>query len=184
MTIYQQVVAACWAVLVVVWFVLALVLGQRGRHSTRVWWLRLAAIAVLLLAVYFITRARPPPALAQPTERVALAGALLCIAGLAFAVWARLTMGRHWQVPPTQRDRRELVTAGPFKYARHPIYAGVIAMLIGSAVNIPGAWVEALTAILSLVILARHEERDMLRLLPDVYPAYMQRTKRFLPFVF
>ena len=93
-------------------------------------------------------------------------------------------MGRRWGIPPAQRDQPELVTTGPFAYVRHPIYAGVIAMLIGSAINDPAAYVEVLLAIVSLVVLARHDERDMLRLLPDVYPAYMQRTKRFVPFVF
>ena len=182
MTIYQQIVAACWGVLLIVWFVLALVLGQRGRHSTRVWWLRLVAIAVLLIAVYFIARGRAP-SLGQPTPGTALGGAVLCVAGLAFALWARITMGRHWQMPATQDDAPAIVTAGPFEHVRHPIYAGVIAMMIGSAVNVPGSYVEVLTAIVSLVVLTRHEERDMLRALPDAYTAYMQRTKRFVPFV-
>jgi len=182
MTIYQQIVAACWGVLLVVWFVLALVRGQPGRHSTRVWWLRLAAIAVLLIAVYLFTRGRAP-GLGQPTPAAALGGAALCVAGLAFALWARITMGRRWQMVATQHDTPALVTAGPFEYVRHPIYAGVIAMLIGSTVNVPGSYVEVLLSIVSLVVLARHEERDMLRVLPDAYPAYMQRTKRFVPFV-
>ena len=184
MTIYQQIVAACWGVLLVVWFVLALALGQRGRHTTRAWWLRLAVIALLLVAVYFITRARPPPALGQPTPGVALAGAVLCIAGCAFAVWARISMGARWRVPPSQDNRPEIVTTGPFAYVRHPLYAGIIAMLIGSAINNPAGYVDILIGAVSLVILARHEERDMLRLLPDSYATYMERTKRFVPFVF
>jgi protein-S-isoprenylcysteine O-methyltransferase Ste14 len=182
MTIYQQIVAACWGVLLVVWFVLALVLGQRGRHSTRVWWLRLGAIAILLIAVYFITRGLTP-ALDQPTPGAALGGAVLCVAGLALALWARITMGRHWQRPAAQHDAPALVTAGPFEYVRHPIYAGIIAMLLGSAINVPGSYVEVLLSIVSLVILARHEERDMLHVLPDAYLTYMQRTKRFVPFL-
>jgi protein-S-isoprenylcysteine O-methyltransferase Ste14 len=184
MTIYQQIVAVCWAVLLVVWFVLALVRGQRGRHSRRAWWLRLVVVALLVVAVYSITRGRPLPVLAQPTGGVALAGAALCIAGVAFALWARVTMGQHWAVPIAERGESDLVLTGPFAYVRHPIYAGVIAMLIGSALNVPGAYAEVLTAILTLVVLARKDDRDMSRLLPGVYPAYMQRTKRFVPFVF
>ncbi len=184
MTATQDIVAACWAVLLVVWFVLALARGQRGRHSRRTWWLRLAVVVVLVVGTYWVTRARPPPTFAQPTPGVALGGALLCIAGLAFAVWARLSMGRHWGLPMNERDFPELVSSGPFAYVRHPIYGGIIAMLLGSALNIPAAYVEVLVAAISLVVVARREERDMVRLLPDVYPAYMQRTKRFVPFVF
>jgi protein-S-isoprenylcysteine O-methyltransferase Ste14 len=55
---------------------------------------------------------------------------------------------------------------------------------LGSAVNVPGSYAEVLTAIISLIVLARKEEREMSRLLPSVYPPYMERTKRFVPFVF
>jgi protein-S-isoprenylcysteine O-methyltransferase Ste14 len=184
MTIYQQIVAACWAVMLVLWFALALVRDQRGRHSRSAWLLRLVVVALLVVAVHFLTRGRPPPALAQPTQGVALAGAVLCVVGLAFAIWARVTVGRHWALPIAERDESDLVVTGPFAYVRHPIYTGVIAMLAGSALNVPGAYAEVLTAILSLLVLARKDDRDMSRQLPAVYPAYMQRTKRFVPFVF
>jgi protein-S-isoprenylcysteine O-methyltransferase Ste14 len=185
MTIYQQIVAACWAVLLVVWFVLALALGPpSGHHSRHRWLLRLGGVAVLVLAVFLITRGRRPPVLFEPTRPVAIVGVALCIVGLAFALWARVTMGRHWAVPIAEREESDVVSTGPFAYVRHPIYAGVIAMMIGSALNVPGAYAEVLTAIVSLLVLARKEEREMARLLPHVYPPYMERTKRFVPFVF
>ena len=184
MTIYQEIVAACWAVLLVVWFVLALVGGQRGRHSKRAWLLRLVVVGLLVVAVYFVTRGRPAAVLAQPTAGVALAGAALCVVGLAFATWARVTVGRHWALPIAERGESDLVVTGPFAYVRHPIYTGVIAMLVGSALNVPGAYTEVLTAILSLLVLARKDDRAMARQLPAVYPGYTRRTKRFVPFVF
>jgi protein-S-isoprenylcysteine O-methyltransferase Ste14 len=184
MTIYQQIVAACWGVLLVVWFVLAIALGQpSGQHSRRAWLLRLAGVAILVIAVYLVTRGWPPPVFIEPTRGVASTGVALCVAGLAFALWARVAVGRHWAVPTAQRTASDVVSTGPFAYVRHPIYAGVIAMLIGSALNVPGSYAEVLTAILSLIVLARREERAMSRLLPDVYPSYMERTKRFVPFV-
>ena len=95
MTIYQQIVAACWGVLLVVWFVLALALGRRsGPHSTRAWLLRLAVVAVLVGAAYLITRGRPPPVFVEPTRGVALIGVALCVVGVGFALWSRITMGR------------------------------------------------------------------------------------------
>jgi protein-S-isoprenylcysteine O-methyltransferase Ste14 len=185
MTIYQQIVAACWGVLLVVWFVLALALGRRSGHrSTRAWLLRFAVVAVLVVAAYLLTRGRPPPVFVEPTRGVAVIGAALCVAGLGFALWSRITMGRHWAMPIAEREESDLVSTGPFAYVRHPIYTGVIAMLIGSALNVPGSYAEVLTAIISLIVLARKEEREMLQLLPRVYPPYLERTKRFVPFVF
>jgi protein-S-isoprenylcysteine O-methyltransferase Ste14 len=185
MTIYQQIVAACWGVLLVVWFVLAIALGRRsGHHSTRAWLLRLGAVAIVLAAIYLITRGRPPLVSVEPTRGVAITGALLCVGGLGLALWSRIAMGRRWAMPIAEQGESDLVSTGPFAYVRHPIYAGVIAMLIGSALNVPGSYAEVLTAIVSLLILARNEEREMSRLLPRVYPPYMERTKRFVPFVF
>jgi steroid 5-alpha reductase family enzyme len=185
MTIYQQIVAACWGALLIVWFVLALALGQRsGHHSRRAWWLRLGGVAILVTAAYLITRGRPPPVFVEPTCGIAITGAALCVVGLGLALWSRITMGRHWATSNEQRDESALVSTGPFAYVRHPIYTGVIAMLIGSALNVPGSYAEVLTAILSLLVLAKKEEREMSRLLPRVYPAYIERTKRFVPFVF
>jgi len=184
MTIYQQIVGTCWAVLFIVWFVLAIALGQRsGRHSSRAWLVRLAVVAVLVIAAYLLTRGRPLPVPAEPAQGVAIAGVVLCVAGLAFALWARITMGRQWAMPSSERDESDLVSTGPFAFVRHPIYAGLIAMMLGGALNFPGAYAEVLTAIVSLVVLARKEEREMAQRLPGVYPSYMQRTKRFLPFV-
>jgi protein-S-isoprenylcysteine O-methyltransferase Ste14 len=185
MTIYQQIVAACWGVLVVVWFVLAIAFHQRSaHHSRRAWLLRLAVIAVLVVGAYLIARGRPPLVFIEPSRGVAITGAALCVAGAGVALWSRITMGRHWATPTAERDESDLVSTGPFAYVRHPIYAGVIAMLIGSALNVPGSYLEVLTAILSLLVLAKREEREMSRLLPRAYPPYMERTKRFVPFVF
>jgi protein-S-isoprenylcysteine O-methyltransferase Ste14 len=93
-------------------------------------------------------------------------------------------MGRQWGMPMTLRDKPMLVTTGPFAYVRHPIYTGIATMLIGSALTNPVASVAAVVLTAYFIYSARREERDMLRLWPDVYPAYVQRTKRFVPFVF
>ena len=61
--------------------------------------------------------------------------ALLC-AGLAFAVWARVELGRNWSGSVTVKEGHELIRSGPYAYVRHPIYTGLIAALIGTAVII------------------------------------------------
>ena len=46
--------------------------------------------------------------------------------GLGFAIWARVHIGRNWGTPMTQRDDPELVTSGPYRFVRHPIYSGIL----------------------------------------------------------
>ena len=110
-------------------------------------------------------------------------GAVLCVLGLLFGSWARFTMGSSWGMPMTVGQETALVTRGPYAFVRHPIYTGVTAMLIGSALVFPPAVLGAVILIPYFVVGALREEGDMTKLFPDVYPQYMQRTKRLVPFV-
>ena len=53
-------------------------------------------------------------------------GLVLFALGLGFAIWARLHIGRNWGTPMTQKNEPELVTSGPYRFVRHPIYSGIL----------------------------------------------------------
>ena len=77
-----------------------------------------------------------------------------------------------------------LVTSGPYTYVRHPLYAGAILALFGSALT--GSLVAVVLFIISIIFCLRRinkEERVMLGLFPGQYPAYQARTKRLIPYV-
>ena len=61
-------------------------------------------------------------------------GLVLFGAGLSFAVWARIHIGRNWGTPMSQKDDPELVTSGPYRLVRHPIYTGILLAGLGTAV--------------------------------------------------
>jgi protein-S-isoprenylcysteine O-methyltransferase Ste14 len=190
MRTYDIVIATCWLLFFIVWAVLAMVDGGGGRRSTmlgRV--VRLVLIAAIALAVIYRDRL-PVGAFALAVTQAAAAtgaaavGSVLCVIGLAFAIWARVALGRHWGMPMTLRDAPELVTSGPYAYVRHPIYTGLAAMMIGTTLVYPLGVLWCAVMIPYMVFSARREERDMDRLFPDVYPAYKQRSKMLVPFVF
>src|SRR5262245_20402122 len=64
---------------------------------------------------------------------MAWAGAVLCVAGLAFALWARVTLGRNWSGVVTLKEGHELVERGPYRCVRHPIYTGILTMFFATA---------------------------------------------------
>jgi protein-S-isoprenylcysteine O-methyltransferase Ste14 len=82
------------------------------------------------------------------------------------------------------KENHELVTSGPYALVRHPIYAGVMLALFGSAL-IGSMFSIGMFIVLSTVFALRldAEERIMLELFPNAYPAYQKRTKRLVPFV-
>lgn len=111
-------------------------------------------------------------------------GIAVLLVGLAFAVWARIFLGRNWGTPMSQKLEPELVTTGPYRFVRHPIYSGLILGLIGSAVAV------SLFGFVAVLILggyffysAKVEEQNMGRLFPDTYPQYKRSTKMLIPFV-
>jgi protein-S-isoprenylcysteine O-methyltransferase Ste14 len=105
--------------------------------------------------------------------------------GLGLAVWARVHLGRNWGTPMTQKVEPELVTSGPYRLARHPIYSGILIAGIGTAVALSWLWLTALAlAGIYFVYAARVEERYLAEQFPADYPAYKRETKMLVPFVF
>ncbi|MHB8086450.1 MAG: methyltransferase family protein [Dehalococcoidia bacterium] len=111
-------------------------------------------------------------------------GVILCVTGMAFLVWGRQRLGRNWSQTVAAKKEPELVTSGPYRYVRHPIYAGGLVAALGSAIVCGGAWIFLLLILGTIFILrVGAEDRLMQQQFPDEYPAYKRRTKALIPFV-
>src|SRR6202011_5591919 len=107
-----------------------------------------------------------------------LVGLIVVVLGLGLAIWARRYLGRNWGMPMTQKLDPELVTTGPYRQVRHPIYTGIILAMVGTAIAVS---VYALIPVLVLgayfAYSARTEERYLAEQFPDSYPPYQRSTK-------
>jgi protein-S-isoprenylcysteine O-methyltransferase Ste14 len=107
------------------------------------------------------------------------------VLGLALAVWARVYLAGNWGMPMTQKADPELVTTGPYRRVRHPIYSGIILAMIGTAIAVSLYWLVAVVVIGAYFIYsAVMEERYMTERLPDSYPGYQRSSKMLIPFIF
>src|ERR1700722_16302968 len=61
-------------------------------------------------------------------------GLILCVAGMAFLVWARQRLGKNWGQTFSVKFGHEPATSGPYSYVRHPMYTGGLIACIGSAI--------------------------------------------------
>ena len=112
-------------------------------------------------------------------------GMALFLTGLGLAVWARVYLGRNWGTPMSEKVDAELVTTGPYRYIRNPIYSGIILAAIGTAVAVSWYWLVAVVLMGAYFIYsATVEEHTMERLFPNNYPEYKRSTKMLIPFIF
>ncbi len=111
-------------------------------------------------------------------------GVILCSAGMAVLVRARRHLGRNWSQAVSAKVGHELVTSGPYRYVRHPMYSGGFLACIGSAIVCGGAFI-FLLVILGAIFFRRvgAEDELMEQQFPNEYPDYKKRTKALIPFV-
>jgi protein-S-isoprenylcysteine O-methyltransferase Ste14 len=110
-------------------------------------------------------------------------GLLMVIAGLAFAVWARMHLGRNWSGTVTVKENHELIRSGPYAIVRHPIYTGLLLAILGTAVVL-GEWRGLLAfcfLTIAFLLKLRREERFMEESFPDTYPSYRAQVPALIP---
>jgi protein-S-isoprenylcysteine O-methyltransferase Ste14 len=114
---------------------------------------------------------------------IRILGLAILLAGTAFAVWARLTLGAMWSAVPEVKEEHALRTSGPYAVTRHPIYTGMLAMLGGTGLLVgDGRWLVAFPVFVVLVEIKLHiEERLMLAEFPEDYPRYRRRVPQLVP---
>ena len=111
-------------------------------------------------------------------------GLVLLLVSTVFTLWARLALGVMWSASPNVlKEHHQLRTAGPYGVTRHPIYTGLLGMLLGTALlNGLGGWIGAL--LLGVVVLGTRvhaEEQLMARTFPGDYERYRERVPQLIP---
>jgi protein-S-isoprenylcysteine O-methyltransferase Ste14 len=111
---------------------------------------------------------------------IAAVCALICLL-LTSVCWSR--MGTHWRMAVSLKGEEELITDGPFRHVRHPIYSLSMLLMICSAIVVPTVpmLVVAIVHLVLMQLKARNEENHLLTVHGDLYRRYLARTGRFLP---
>lgn len=188
--LYSAIVGVCWLVFFLAWIVLAARFGTRTRrqyYSPAGLGLRLlVAIALVTSVIWGNGRGfgqGNAHGVLTTTGALPVVGAALCVLGLAFAIWARVALGANWGMPQAVHENPELVTSGPYRYVRHPIYTALDTMFIGTSLVHPFAAIPGVAMIAYTVFSALREERDMTQKFPEAYAEYKRRSKFLVPFL-
>src|SRR5580692_10948005 len=128
----------------VVWISFFLYWQIKAANTKSTWRLEPAASRILRVFIFLIaiilllTTRIPLPWLYLQLWPVGLwpfwLGAVVTIAGLLFAIWAREHLGSNWSRSVTIKQDHELITTGPYALVRHPIYTGILTGFLGTAI--------------------------------------------------
>ena len=115
---------------------------------------------------------------------VQAAGVAVAVAGILATFGAQLAMGDSWRIGLDETERTGLVTGGPFRFVRNPIYASMAVVALGLALMVPNLFsavgVAALIAGIQLQV-RLVEEPHMRRTHGAEYAHYEEAVGRFLP---
>src|SRR5262249_12079152 len=122
----------------------------------------------------------------RPVAAARWIGLVLLWCGIALRIWSVRTLGRYFTLTvQTSRDQ-PVITYGPYRWVRHPAYAGLLLIVIGFGLLLGYWWSLAclLVATLgALVFRIRSEERALIQNLGDPYRDYAATHKRLVPFI-
>ena len=179
-------IGLCFAIFFVFWvatsFTTKRTVERRGR------WIGPSVVVALgysLVRVGFLHAPWLNGLLWHRTLLTGLLGDAMALAGLAVMLWARVTLGRNWSGGVVLKADHELVTSGPYRFVRHPIYSGLLLLMLawavwrGRSIGFGGVTV----LILLFWIKARAEEQLMIQHFGDAYRSYKARVKALIPYI-
>jgi protein-S-isoprenylcysteine O-methyltransferase Ste14 len=175
-----------WIAWVAYWMIMAFTTKRTVERSGFIGYRVVAGILIVgLVAAGRLLHVSSQSRLWQTTLAWGVVTDCVVVAGAAFSVWARITLGRNWSAEVTFKQDHELIESGPYALARHPIYTGLIVMALGTAINYGRAIGFGLLVSLcgALWWKARQEERIMGRHFPDAYAKYKTHVRAIIPFV-
>jgi len=114
------------------------------------------------------------------------AGVAATLAGVLFAVWARLHLGRYWSGVVALKEDHRIIRTGPYRLVRHPIYSGFALAALGTAISAAtgDAFVGLILLIATFVFKLRKEERLLLVTFGEEYQQFMHDVPALVPGIY
>jgi protein-S-isoprenylcysteine O-methyltransferase Ste14 len=190
----QYVIICCWVIFGLYWFISSS--SVKSTQETRGWLAGNWHGIFLLIGGLFLSNL---PFLAKVGDFISSLTILLipssivinvviivfAVTGLIVALIARRTLAGNWSRAVAFKEDHELITTGLYHYVRHPIYTGVLLMILATALSVGtlSAGIGFVIIVLGLWFKLRAEEEILTKHFPKEYLAYKDRTKALILYV-
>ena len=178
-------IAVCWFSFVAVWLITANYNQTRAPAQRQRSWYGTGMVPIAIIVI--VVRLAVPHSDWRPVTFYApwarFLGLAILIAATTLTLWARFELGLMWSAAPVVKEGHQLRTSGPYAITRHPIYTGLLGMLLGTLlVAGGGVWIVTFPVALILIeFKIRIEERFMTAEFPEEYPRYRKRVPQLVP---
>lgn len=111
---------------------------------------------------------------------------VLALTSLAFMIWSRVVLGKNWSGRIAIKKDHQLITNGPYRFVRHPMYTGFIFAFFWSAVllgEVRGL-ISFIILVIGVLMKLRLEEKFVHEAFGQDYQAYSKRVKKIVPFIY
>ena len=163
---------------------LRIVRGQRGHllRSTDAWWLQYypPLVWIPFVIAYFFPFAVDLP---MPVRLVGLA---LAIASALFAAWSMWSLGKSYGIRMDLFDGHRLVTGGPYRLTRHPMYLGIVSFHVGATMAMESLSLLLITVVYVIpftLMRIRAEDRVLATGFGEDFRAFAGRVPALVPFI-
>jgi protein-S-isoprenylcysteine O-methyltransferase Ste14 len=177
-----------WAALACYWLISAQFVKKSLKRESG--WQRIAYTVCVLLAFSLLFADLPIPFLYRPfllqSEYWKVGGLILCVAGLLFALSARIYLGENWSGRITIKENHELIQSGPYRVTRNPIYTGFLLAFCGCSMTLGlvKGYLGILMLIACLLIKISKEEKYMQEKFGEDFKLYRTKVKRLIPLLY
>jgi protein-S-isoprenylcysteine O-methyltransferase Ste14 len=182
-----NILVAAWTVWLASWLIAAAWSSRTARRppvrDARTYQLFVTVGAALLFGA-FPHWAWLETALWQPGTVLQWVLLVVALLGLVLTWWARLALGRMWSGTVTRKVDHQIITNGPYRFVRHPIYSGILLAVIAGAVfrGTAGSCLGAASMVIGFFVKARLEERFLRSELGEErYGAYARKVPMLVP---
>jgi len=120
------------------------------------------------------------------TIPIDVTGTVFAITGVAFAIWSRQSLRNNWSGEVAITEGQQFIRTCPYAIVRHPIYAGMLLALLGTALvsSTVGGLLGFILAIISLWQKASIEEQFLIVEFGEQYAKYQREVKFLIPFLY
>lgn len=187
---------AIWVLGIVAWYIIRYPFERRAKRVPIVSKRRTVSEAVGLAAAlaglavvpgFYVATGIPKAADYSSYPWAVAIGAILICAAMWVFRRTHKQLGRNWSITLEIRQKHELICAGPYAFVRHPMYTSFLLMGLAQAFLLSN-WVAGLAGVVGFAVLfflrVDKEERMMLEVFGPQYRAYMDKTKRIIPYLY